>query len=120
MSGNDKPTLFRPIVGARGMTALHYSAYTGDLSGLDEQLRAGADPNLKDQYRGYAALHWLMDMAATGGGPRLEMLRRLVAHGARVDASADNGATPLSLAREAGNSTGGLLAAELTRLGAKA
>ena len=119
MSDSDKPTLFRPAVGARGMTALHYSAYSGDLPGLEQQLRDGADPNLKDQYRGYAALHWLADMAATGG-LRVEMLRSLVAHGARVDASANDGATPLSLANEAGNSTGEQLAAELSRLGAKA
>ena len=119
MSDNDKPTLFRPAIGAHGMTALHHSAQSGDLPALEKHLRAGADPNFKDQYRGYTALHWLTDMAATGG-PRLEMLKILVAHGAHVGAISNDGETPLSLAKEAGNATGEQLVAELIRLGAMA
>jgi hypothetical protein len=84
MSNGDRPTLFRAAVGKRGMTALHFAAYCGDLAGLEQQLRDGADPNLKDEYRGYTALHWLTDVAAAGG-QRLEMLNLLVAHGARLD-----------------------------------
>jgi len=116
MSNGDRPTLFRAAVGKRGMTALHFAAYCGDLAGLEQQLRDGADPNLKDEYRGYTALHWLTDMAAAGG-QRLEMLNLLVAHGARLDVPADNGATAISLAKEAGSAAGQQLAAELLRLG---
>ena len=118
MSDSEKPTLFRPAVGKRGMTALHYAAYRGDLPALEQQLREGADVNLKDEYRGYTALHWVADMAAVGDH-RLEMLKLLVTYGARIEMPADNGATALSLANESGTAAGELLAAELLRLGAK-
>ncbi|MDR0779402.1 MAG: ankyrin repeat domain-containing protein [Pseudomonadales bacterium] len=114
---SDKPTLFSPGIGKRGMTALHYAAYCGDLEELSQQLKTGANPNLKDEYRGYTALHWLSDMAATGG-PRLEMLRLLVVHGADVNAVSENGETALSLAFEAGNSLGDAMAVELKTQGA--
>jgi ankyrin repeat protein len=116
MTSSDKPSLFRPAVGNRGMTKLHYSAYCGDLPALERLLRAGADPNVKDQYRGYNALHWLTDMAATGG-PRLQMLKLLVASGADVSATSDTGASALSLALAAGNTTGDQLAQEVRSLG---
>ena len=97
------------------MTKLHYAAYRGDQTELERQLEAGADPNVKDQYRGYAAVHWLADMAATGG-PRLQMLKLLAQHGADIDALADNGATALSLAIEAGSATGEQLVKEIGAL----
>ena len=112
-----KPTLFRPGVGSRGMTALHYAAYCGDLSELRRQLDAGADPNEKDDYRGYAAIHWLADMAATGG-PRVQMLRLLVERGADTALVAGNGATVFELASEAGTVTGEQLLEELSQIGA--
>ncbi len=118
MSDHITPSLFSPAEGERGMTALHYAAYSGDLASLKSQLASGADPNQRDDYRGYTALHWLADMAAAGG-QRLEMLALLIAHGARVDAPATNGTTALALAREAGNAVGDRLVAELQRLGAK-
>ena len=115
MTENSRPTLFRPAVGSRGMTKLHYAAYRGDQTELERQLEAGADPNVKDQYRGYVAVHWLADMAATGG-PRLQMLKLLAQHGADIDALADNGATALSLAIEAGSATGEQLVKEIGAL----
>ncbi len=115
MTDNSKPTLFRPAVGSRGMTELHYAAFRGDQNELERQLEVGVDPNVKDQYRGYAAVHWLADMAATGG-PRVQMLRLLAQHGADIDALADNGATALSLATEAGNDTGAQLVEEIGAL----
>lgn len=118
MSENEKPTLFRPGVGKRGITELHWAAYCGDQNELQQQLQLGADPNAKDQYRGYAALHWLADMSATGG-PRVQMLRLLVARGADVNLVADNGATALSLAERAGSAVGEQLASELYSLGAR-
>jgi len=48
------------------MTELHFAAYCGDLNALVQALAAGLDPNSKDTYRGYAAVHWLTDMAASG------------------------------------------------------
>jgi ankyrin repeat protein len=109
MNENEKATLFRPGVGRRGITELHWAAYRGDQNELQQQLELGADPNAKDQYRGYAALHWLADMSATGG-PRVQMLRLLVAKGADVNLVADNGATALSLSEQAGSTVGEQLA----------
>jgi ankyrin repeat protein len=117
MSGSDEPTLFRPGIGKRGMNEMHYAAYCGDRDELERALGSGLDPNTKDTYRGYAAIHWLADMAATDG-PRMEMLRVLVERGADISLRSDNGETALSLAVAAGSETGEELAMELKRLGA--
>jgi ankyrin repeat protein len=98
------------------MTALHYAAYCGDLNELRRQLDAGVDPNQKDDYRGYTAVHWLADMAATGG-PRVQMLRLLMERGADTALVADNGATVMRLAGEAGSVTGEQLLEELSQIG---
>jgi len=115
---NSKPTLFSPGVGKRGMTQLHYEAYCGNLEGLARCLESGLDVNATDTYRGYTPAHWLADMAATGG-PRIEMLRALVKHGANINLKTPNGTTVLMLAREAGSAGGDALAAELIVLGAE-
>lgn len=117
MSIDDKPTLFRPGVGKRGMNELHYAAYSGDMNELAKQLDAGANPNATDDYRNYTALHWLADMAATGG-PRVQMLRLLVQDGANIHLISNSGQTALSLAQAAGNATGDQLASELLLMGA--
>jgi ankyrin repeat protein len=114
---DSKPTLFSPGPGKRGMTDLHYAAYCGDLDALLHSLEAGLAVNATDTYRGYTPTHWLADMAATGG-PRVEMLRALVKHGADVNIKTPEGTTPLMLAREAGTAGGDALAAELIVLGA--
>jgi len=113
-----KPKLFSPGVGKQGMTDLHYAAYCGDLESLIRSLETGSDVNALDTYRGYTPLHWLADMAATGG-PRLEMLKALVKHGANLNIQTPDGTTALMLAREAGSKAGDELAAELIKLGAK-
>src|SRR5262245_641128 len=118
MSNDDRPTLFRPGVGERGMNELHYAAYCADLNELSRGLDAGLDPNGRDAYRGYTAMHWLADMAATGG-PRVQMLRLLARNGADINAVSGNGETALSLALAAGSATGEQLAAELVALGAQ-
>jgi ankyrin repeat protein len=100
------------------MTELHFAAYSGDLEGLVSALGAGLDPNAPDDYRGYTALHWLADMAATGG-PRLAMLELLVAHGADLDRLSATGQTAVSLARDAESSGGDALEAALIALGAR-
>jgi ankyrin repeat protein len=100
------------------MTDLHYAAYCGDLDALLHFLDADLDVNATDTYRGYTPMHWLADMAATGG-PRVEMLRALVRHGADVNIKTPDGTTALMLAREAGSACGDELAAELIVLGAR-
>jgi ankyrin repeat protein len=118
MDTNQKPTLFHPGIGKKGMNALHFAAYCGDISELIIQLDAGVQPNAKDQYRGYTAVHWLVEMAATGG-PRVEMLRLLVAKGADINLLSGNGMTAVKLAREAGSVGAAELEQELFKLGAQ-
>ena len=113
----EKPVLFIPGVGNRGMTELHFAAYCGDGEELMRCLAAGMDPNTIDAYRGYTALLWLTDMAATGG-PRLEMLRALVEHGADIHTRSNDGVSAVTLARDAGTQAGDELAARLISLGA--
>lgn len=112
---DDRPSLFSPGVGKRGMTELHYAAYAGDINGLRRGLAAGLNVNAVDSYRGYTPLHWLADMAATGG-PRLEMLDLLISSGADINRLALDGTTALVLAREAGSAGGDKLAAVLSKL----
>ena len=116
-SDDDRPRLFTPEAGKKGMTQLHYEAYSGDLDGLLRSLRSGADANAVDEYRGYAALHWVADMAATGG-PRVEMLHALVEHGADINLKAATQESVIMLARAAGSDLGGRLVDELLKLGA--
>jgi len=99
------------------MTQLHYDAYCGNLEGLQWCLAEDFDVNAKDEYRGYTALHWLADLAATGG-PRVEMLHALVDHKADINAVSFNHETPLTLAEASGSECGEKLAAELIKLGA--
>ncbi|HEY5756200.1 MAG TPA: ankyrin repeat domain-containing protein [Steroidobacter sp.] len=112
-----KPSLFSPGVGKSGMNELHYAAYCGDFDGMLKALALGLSVSATDTYRGYTALHWLTDMAATGG-PRLRMLEALVAHGADINARSSDRQTPLVLAREAGSKMGDRLADRLLSLGA--
>ena len=118
MDNSGKPTLFQPAVGKRGMTQLHYDAYCGNMEGLVWCLKNGMEVNATDTYRGYTAAHWLADMAAVEG-PRVEMLRELVRHGADINKRTPDGTTPLMLARASGSDLGDELAAELVALGAR-
>ena len=100
------------------MTDLHYAAYCGDLDALLRFLEAGLAVNEADTFCGYTPAHWLADMAAIGG-PRVEMLRALVKHGADINIKTPDGTTALMLAREAGTAGSDRLADELVALGAK-
>ena len=115
MNSDDKPQLVSPSPGFRDMTDLHYAAYCGDADALRTSLSAAPDPNAQDTYRGYTALHWLADMAATGG-PRLKMLRMLIKAGADPAIVSGTGQTAHDLALEAGTSVGRRLATELSKL----
>ena len=118
MADADKPTLFSPGVGRGGMTQLHYDAYCGNLEGLVWCLENGSEVNATDTVYGYTPAHWLADMAAVDG-PRIEMLRALVRHGADINIRTPDGTTPLMLARAAGSEGGDRLAAELLAFGAQ-
>ena len=93
--------LFSPASGKEGMTDLHYAAYCGDAQLLSQCLSKGMDPNKKDKYRGYTALHWLADMAAAGGDDRAQMAAELLRHGADTSLKSDGGYTAKQLALEA-------------------
>lgn len=84
------------------MTELHYAAYCGDRESLSRCLESGMDPNQRDEYRGYTALHWLSDMAAAGGDPRDLMAIELIQHGADISIVSNDGYTAIQLANEAG------------------
>ena len=114
MDDFEKPKLFSPGVGKRGMTQLHFDAYCGNLEGLVWCLENGMNVNATDTYRGYTPTHWLADMASVGG-PRVEMLRALAAHGADLNIATPDGTTALMLARDSDDK----LAAELVALGAR-
>ncbi|WP_092411111.1 ankyrin repeat domain-containing protein [Dokdonella immobilis] len=98
---NDRPELFHPGPGQRGVSELHYAAYCGDAEALSRCLEAGADPNHADQYRGYTALHWLADMAAAGGDDRARMAEELLRHGADPTIKSSDSYTPVQLALDA-------------------
>jgi ankyrin repeat protein len=118
MSPENKPKLFSPGIGKGGMNELHYAAYCGCVDDLQQCLNAGFDPNAKDEYRGYTALHWLADMAATGG-PRVEILKLLVSKGADINRVSDTDETAMSLAAAAASGCGDDLVLEFVALGAK-
>ena len=71
---------------------LHLASYTGDgtIEAAEEMLKLGADPNIPDKL-GYTPLH----LAAWGG--KVELVRALVASGARLDMKDNEGKTPLDL-----------------------
>jgi ankyrin repeat protein len=117
MNDDQKPTLFSPGLGQLGMNELHDAAYRGDEATLLQALAAGLDPNVRDNYRGYTPLHWVADMAATGG-PRLSMAAHLLDHGAEINVRSNNGLTALDLAREGGSAAADELAQYLMRRGA--
>jgi ankyrin repeat protein len=119
MGDNDKPRLFSPGIGKKGMTPAHFAAYCGDRNALIAALAERPDINLPDTYRGYTPLHWLCDMAAVDG-PRVEMLGMLLGAGADVNLKSGDGMTPLALAMAAGSSTGDDLAIALREAGAVA
>jgi ankyrin repeat protein len=99
------------------MTELHLAACRGDPDGARAALAAGCRVDARDSYRGYTPLHWLADMAATGGD-RLAVLDVLLAHGADIDLRSETGMSALRLAREAGSNAGDALADALARRGA--
>lgn len=101
MTDKDKPILHIPENGRDGMDKIHFAAYSADLPSLTESLKSGDNPNKTDNM-GYTPLHWLMDMALTGG-PREQMLEKLLEYGADINAQNNGGYTPLLLALQSGS-----------------
>ncbi len=94
--------------GPEGSTPFMYAALYGDASLLEQLLKKGANPNLKND-AGATALMW----ASTN----LEKTRVLLAHGAEVNAASDEPRTPLMIA--AGLPTGRPIVQLLLEHGAK-
>jgi ankyrin repeat protein len=116
MTSKKRHELITPSAGQRGMSDLHYAAYSGDSGALSQCLSAGMNPNDCDE-NGFGALHWLADMSATGG-PRVEMFRELLSCGADTNLQSKDGTTPLMLACRAGSTCGDQLAVALLEAGA--
>jgi ankyrin repeat protein len=80
--------------GPEGSTPFMYAALYGDAAMLEQLLKHGAKPNLKND-AGATALMW----AVLGGDKAsLEKTRVLLAHGADVNATSDEPRTPLMIA----------------------
>lgn len=88
-----------------GMTALHLAVSSGWLEGIEELLRAGADPELRYFRTGETPLLTAANDLNTGNGERLNskaMVAMLVAAGANPDAANHFGLTPRESARVRG------------------
>jgi ankyrin repeat protein len=97
---SDRPKLFSPRPGSRGMDDLQYAAYCGDADAVRHFLVEGADAAAVDDF-GYTALHWCVRMAGAGGGERDEVIRLLLAAGADVNHRDGAGKSVLTSAIEA-------------------
>mmetsp|Transcript_24892 Transcript_24892/g.62512 ORF Transcript_24892/g.62512 Transcript_24892/m.62512 type:complete len:110 (-) Transcript_24892:248-577(-) len=71
---------------------MEQAAAKGDLKKLKQLLKDGADPNERDPFSGYTALHW-----ATDGG-HLNCVKVLLSHGCRINEQTEEGDTPLHVA----------------------
>lgn len=92
---SDKPKLHIPTVGTNGMNQLHASAHAGDFERLKDCLQKGDDPNAVDS-QGWAALHWLADMALTIDSQTVaQIAETLIDAGADTNLQAIDGSTPL-------------------------
>jgi ankyrin repeat protein len=71
---------------------MEQAAAKGDLRKLKTLMREGADPNERDPFSGYTALHW----AADGG--HVDCVKFLLNKGCRIDDQTEEGDTPLHVA----------------------
>lgn len=81
--------------GPGGSTPLMYASIYGDANLVAAMLRAGADPNLRND-AGASALMWALD--------DVEKVRALLKAGADVNVTSDFGRTPLTIASAQGGS----------------
>jgi len=84
---DDKPQLWSPKAGEKGMTELHYAAYCQDLAGVRYWVEQGLDVNRKDE-GGWTPLVWAIDMAAAGAvGAAEAIVDYLIERGAALEFS---------------------------------
>ena len=96
---SDRPKLFSPCPGSRGMDDLQYAAYCGDFDAVQSFLADGADVGAVDDF-GYTALHWAVRMACAGGA-RYQVIDRLLNAGSDVEHRDRAGNTVLQSAIDA-------------------
>ncbi|XP_049803906.1 serine/threonine-protein phosphatase 6 regulatory ankyrin repeat subunit B-like [Schistocerca nitens] len=84
-----------------GRTPLRYAARAGNYKVLEVLLDAGGDPNIVDVF-GVSLLHTVASTSVANKGI-IELSRKIVEAGARVDKTDHNGRTPLHDAARAGN-----------------
>jgi ankyrin repeat protein len=95
---DDKPQLWSPKAGDKGMTELHYAAYCQDLVVVKYWVEQGLDVNQKDD-GGWTPLVWSIDMAAAGGvGVAEAIVDYLIEHGAKLEHHDDSYASLLEFA----------------------
>lgn len=95
----ERPRLFSPRRGSRGMDDLMYAAYCGDRDSVRHFLAEGASVTATDDF-GYTALHWTVRMACAGGSRR-EVIDLLLNAGSNVHHRDCEGNTVLQSAIEA-------------------
>ena len=109
---DDKPKLWSPKAGDKGMSELHYAAYCQDLAGVKHWVEQGFDVNQKDD-AGWTPLLWCIDMGSTGeAGVAEAIVDYPIEHGAKLECGAD-GYTSL---REFTESCGGWVAEHLIKI----
>jgi ankyrin repeat protein len=85
------------VDGATHLYALHYVAMQGRIDETALLVGAGADVNIKDSLYGKSPLHYAMDCHAQRGAQ--EVVQFLIDNGANVNATDNNGMTPLQYAK---------------------
>jgi ankyrin repeat protein len=95
----NRPKLFGPRSGSRGMDELQYAAYCGDLEAVQSFLAHGADLSASDDF-GYTALHWNARMACAAGD-RIGVAMALLAAGSNPNHRDNEGNSVLETAIEA-------------------
>ena len=65
---SEKPVLIHPNAGERGMTELHYAAYSNDVDAVRKQLQLRIPVDARDD-NGQTPLLWSIDMAQATGDP---------------------------------------------------
>jgi ankyrin repeat protein len=95
----NRPKLFIPRAGSRGMDELQYAAYCGDLEAVGSLLAEGADPSASDDF-GYTALHWNARMACAPGD-RVGVAKALLTAGSNPNHRDKQGNSVLESATEA-------------------
>jgi ankyrin repeat protein len=92
------------IIADNSISALHAAAHLGNVTFIQQLLKAGADPNLADRgyafnelsrkFKGWTAMHYAVKHPA--------IVKLLLAAGAKVDSDDETGVRPIDLACQSG------------------